>query len=122
MIAEHFKHAVAPDLDAGIAKLVLEHVVELSAAKTWLLTPLPLDQRNNELFVDLAPPVLPSLLVVILARHRHLETQTRDAYPSSSLDFLPRPVDTRPACFFLNASASVSVRSHKISKKDSDNA
>ena len=122
MIAEHFEHPVAPDLDASIAKLIFEHLVEFSAAKTRLLTPLPPDKGNDELFVDLSPALPPSLLVVILARHRHLETQTLDAYPSSPSDFLPCPVDTRPACFFLKASASVSVRSHKISKKDSANA
>ena len=122
MIAKHFEHSVPTDLYTTIAELISQHLVELSTTKTWLLLSLPPDKRNDEALVN-SPSVSPSpLLVIILARHSCLVAQLLDAYSTSLLGLFSRPVDAFPTFFFLKVSASVPVLSHKISKKDSDNA
>ena len=122
MIAKYLKHPVSPDLDTSIDELIIEHPMEFSATEPRLLLSLPPDEGDDETFVYSPPGSPPSLLVVILACHRHLMAQTLQTYSSSTLDLFPRPVDTFPTCFFLKESTSVPVLSHKISKNDSDNA
>ncbi len=121
MIAKHFEHSVPADLYTSIAKLISQHPVELSTTKTWLLLSLPPDKGDDEALVNSPSVSPPPLLVIILARHPCLVAQPFDAYSTSLLDLFSRPVDAFPTFFFLKASASVPVLSHKISKKDSDN-
>jgi len=122
VFAKYLEDPVSSNLNTSIAELFFEHPVELSASKTWLLLALPPDEGNDQTLVNPPPGSPPPLLVVILACHRHFVAQTLQAYSSSPLDLFPRPVDTFPTFFFLKESASVPVRSHKISKNDSDKA
>mgnify|MGYP001819252143 FL=1 len=122
MITKYLEHAVSSDLNTSVAELLLKHPMEFSTSKTRLLLALPPDKGDDETLINSSPGSPSPLLVIILACHRHLMAQTLQTYSSSTPGLFPRPVGAFPTFFFLNESASVPVRSHKISKNDSDNA
>ena len=118
MIAKNLEHPIPASLDAGVFELFAQQPVDLPTTKPRLPLSLPPDKRNDQTLIDFSSFSPSPLFVVILAGHAHLAAQLVDAYSASPLGLFTGPVDAWPTCFFLKASASVPVLSHRISKKD----
>ena len=109
-------------LDAGLSEFLTQQPVQLPASQPRLQPSLTSYQGHQQPLVYLAPTSRLSLLVVILSAHPDSVAQPAQAYSRGFFELFPRPVDTFPPSFFLNASGSTPVCSHRISKNDSSNA
>ena len=116
MIPQNLEHPIAPEFDSSRLKLRFQEAIEFPRPEPRLNLSLPLYHLNDQTCIYFSPLPRCSLLVVVLPDHANLKTEPFDTYSSVTSYFLVGLVRAVPSCFFLNSSAFVPVRSHRIPK------